>query len=186
MIIVGPWVFYLEPISAVVEGDGMADNYLEFNRYVESLVTAPGSIDTIGYNRGDKILTLVHNATIAQNGIQSMHLADDTTAYQNLTGEIAYAIVSVETTAALSNTSYKLYSAPTTDSVADAIEVFDSTDIFSDWDVANTFMTSVLVSIQNNHFIVLENTSTNAAPIRVRTPAADHSLLGVVIEPTTI
>ena len=181
---VGPWIFYQEEPVSVVVGDGLADNYLEFSRFRENILASPVSIDNIGYNNGDKIIILQHPTSIAQNGIQSIHLDDNSTAYQNTTGDVVHAIISPEVESGVSFSSYKLYSAPTTDSVASATEVFDSTDIISNWDLINTFLTSVLVPIQNNHFIVIENTSSSAVNIRIRS-SVDQVIFALVKEPAS-
>ena len=149
----------------------MADNYFEFPSYNNKSNLNDALIQLIGYNLGDKLLQLTHNTDIIIGGAnaKSLHLSDDSTSYQNTTGNTVYAIVTPRITTDGTLNSYKLYSAPTDNSVASAIEVFDLADFTVDWDISATFdrFTSSLVAIQNNHFIVLENTGTGGSIINV-------------------
>ena len=102
---------------------------------------------------------------------------------QNNTGKIAYAIVSVTASVDTGDRDYKLWSAPTTNSIVGATQVFDSKDQLSSsalFDAANDTLTSNLVPIQDTHFIVLENTS-GASPRQIDVPS-NSSPRAIVIE----
>jgi len=117
--------------------------------------------DRIGYNRDETITRLVHEADIDDTELQSLHLADDTTAYQNTSGKTAYAMITVRAITDAGERNFKIYSAPTTNSKAAATEVYNSDDwlVTTGWDATGEKVTTHLLPIQNNHFIVLENTS---------------------------
>lgn len=174
-------------VARIVEGevgDGLADNYLTYIRFVKSTsVAVQVQRDQIGYNRDDVVVLLQHNASILLNETKSLFLGGFTsTAYQNTSGNTAFVIVSGNIAGTGVNARFKLYSAPTTDSKAGATEVFDSDDIVSSWNAVSSRTTSFLVPIQDNHFIVFENLSVSAQPMNVPLPDLE-TFYAVVIEP---
>jgi len=91
---------------------------------------------------------------------------DDSTDYKNTSTKIAYAIISVRADGTSGQRKFKIYSAPTFDSKVAATEVFNSEDLLikpASWSGAGEIVTSLLVPIQNNHYIVVENTSGAAS-----------------------
>lgn len=178
-----PWIPYLADREGVIGVDEMADNYIKFDVYVGT--TAVIRSDDIGYNRGETVTKLVHNTGFDDTVARSLHLVDDSTAYQNNSGQTAYAIVTVSAvTDSAADRAFKIYSAPTTDSVAAATEVFDSTDLLNAstaFDNPNDRATSWQVPIQDTHYIVIENTS-GASSRNINIPNTEGVNFALVIE----
>ena len=140
--------------------DNLADNYILFSMYIGS--TSSSRNDQIGYNRGETVKKLVFNTNFDDTVTNSLHLADDSTDYQNTSGKTAYAIVTVNAAVNSGDRAFKIWSAPTTNSKTAAIEVYDSADwahTSTGFDGSSDKFSSVLVPITVNHFVVIENTS---------------------------
>lgn len=165
-------------VSAVVPdtGDDMADNYYPFPIFVGG--TQSVEVNRIGYARNDTLKRVVHSGDIDDGDTLSLHLPDDTTAYQNNSGKIAYAIVTFIAASLSGARSIKIYSAPTSDSVTGATEVWNSDDhTVNSWSATNSLFTSVLVEIQDSHYIVIENnTGLSGRVVRVQANN-EHSLV---------
>lgn len=163
-----------------VTGDGLADNYIVFDQFNGSGVSSREI--HIGYARTETVKILTHNAVFDDTVLKSLHLADDTTDYQNNTGKIAYAMVTMSSDSDSGARAAKIYSAPTTDSKAAALEVWDSVDALagSAWNASES-ITSWLVPIANGDFIVIENTS-GVTPRDIRVSAPSPRFNAFVIE----
>ncbi len=175
-------------VSLQVEekGDGMTDNYYDFDVYNGGSTAVNNN--SIGHNRDDALVHLVHETNFDNGEAVSLHLGDDTTDYQNTTGSTVYVIISIEAFTDIGTRAYKIYSAPTTDSVAGATEVFDSANLPSDqaWDAGGELLTSFLVPIQDNHFIVVENTSgAGSRRLNLPMPGAGAAILALAVEPSS-
>lgn len=165
----------------VEEGDGLTDNYLRFS--VFRAKNTVSQIADIGYNRNDKIIEI--SLDVIDNGVaMSVHIGESTTDYQNTTLETAYAIISLVNTGPNGERRWKIYSAPTTNSIVGATEVFDSDDLIippGEYVGFTDRLTSNLVPIQPNHFIVVENVSGASSRLISTSPDAEPQS-GVVIE----
>jgi len=164
--------------------DDMADNYYDFAVYLGG--SAIADQQKIGYSRDDKLVALVHATTFDDTVLKSLHLGDDSTDYQNTTGKTVYVIVTVSVLSAGGDRAYKIWSAPTTDSKTAATEVFDSDDIdtgANGFDATGDKLTSFLVPIQDNHFIVIENTSGASSRVIQITDPQSLAMQALVIEP---
>ena len=166
-------------------GDDLADNYYLFKHWLEATNSDNfNQFERIGYNRDDNLVVLQHPTDILPATPRSLHSGSSTTSYQNTTGRTVYAIVTVTAGNPNTNPRWKLFSAPTNDSIAAATEVFDSDNIIN---ILSTIfsdrLTSLLVPIQDNHFIVLQNLDSNVAGIiTVNTPDGNN-VNGLVVEP---
>lgn len=162
-------------------GDDMADNYLPFPRFDGH--SSSTFQDLLGYSRTDKVKRLVHGAVIDDGETKSIHLADDLTDYQNQTGGTVYAMITLTVSSPAGARSFKVWSAPTTDSKVGATEVFDSDDwVVGSWSAISDKLTTTILPISNNHFIVIENTTgVTSMPISVQN--TETSIQAVVIEP---
>jgi len=171
---------YTIPVPTV--DDDMAENYYLFPRYINS--TVPLEYQRIGHNRADNLVKLTHNTLFDHGTAVSLHLTDDTTDYQNTTGRTVYAIITVNAATDSGGRAYKIYSAPTTDSIVGATEVYDSTEWrtnTNNFDSSADRWTSVLVPIQNTHYIVVENTS-GVTSRRLQLVVSNEDA-GLVVEP---
>jgi len=167
-----------------ITGDGLADNYYNFPTFSNDNISS--LIQQIGYNNGAKLLILLHQTpiVIGSGNAKSLHRSDDSTAYQNTTGNVVHVIVTPIITNDGPLNSYKIYSAPNNDSLTGATEVFDLADFTINWDISASFdrWTSALVPIQDNHFIVIENTGTGGALFRIETNDTQGPF-SLVVEP---
>lgn len=163
-------------------GDGLADNYIEFQILVGG-TAGTSTTDYIGYNRGETVVKLTHNTSFDDTVLKSLHLMDDSTDYQNTSGNTAYAIVTATAITDAGDRAFKIWSAPTTDSKTAATQVFDSAVAFNNllWDGNNELLTSWQVPITDQHFIVIENTS-GATPRNINIANSATPLPAIVIE----
>ena len=168
--------------NPVFGDDDMAENYYLFPRYIGSSTFL--EYERIGYSRADTLVRLVHNAAFDNTALATLHLADDSTDYQNTTGGTVYAIISVQAITNSGDRAYKIYSAPTAGSLASATEVYDSADWITSpnsFDASGEIVTSALVPIQDNHYIIVENTSGAASRNLRLTNSNEQNAL--VVEP---
>ena len=149
-------------------------------------LNTPSRTDRIGYNRDETVTSLVYNTAIDDAGIQSLHLLNDSTDYQNTSGKTAYAVITVNSQTGVTPKKFKIYSAPTINSKSGATLVFDSTTLMQGTTSMNANgekLTTWLLPIQNNHFIVLENTTgTSSQFINVILSTATDDIFALVIE----
>jgi hypothetical protein len=126
--------------------------------------------------------TLTHGSLFDDTVTKSLHLSDDSTDYQNTSGKVAYAMVTITSDGDSGARSAKIYSAPTTDSKTAATEVWDSLNFTAAtaWGPSE-LITSWLVPIQNNHYIVIENTS-GATPRDIKVDIVNNTFFAFVIE----
>lgn len=176
-----PWTWFTPAPVVPPEGDGMADFYLNFPHFYTNNTITVVDRDDIGYNKGDKLIYV--QRFIASSGIFSLEKVGGTVDYQNLTGADVYVILTVEAGNPNESAAFRVYSAPTTNSVSGATEVFDSADHAGNFGDGGDQLTTNIFIISNNHFIVLENLATTRG-ITVNAPARnDPHPFGVVIEP---
>lgn len=153
-------------VSVVPSGDGLAENYFAFPVFDGG--TSKTNDNLIGYALTDTIVPLRHGADMDDTVIKSLHTSDDSTDYKNTTGKVAQVIITVQARLDASLRNFKIYSAPTTDSVTGAILVFDTAvSDFNTLGTANTKLTINMVDIQNNHFVVIQNTTGVAGKINI-------------------
>ena len=153
-----PWVSFIPRAASVVSD--MPDNFTTFEQFYNG-TTAIQTFD-IGFNRGENVRRLIHSSQIATGNVNSLHIFDDSTSYQNTSGADAYAIVTVrKSNITTANTGFKIWSSSTENS-ATGTEVYDSADYLaqSSWQSQNDKLTSQLVTISNSHYINIENSST--------------------------
>jgi hypothetical protein len=138
----------------------MADNYLLFGVFLGNSTAEHTA--RIGYSRDETIVRLTHGSGFDDTVDESMHLVDDSTSYQNTSGKTAYAMITVNALTNAGDRAYKIWSSPNDNDKTSGTEVFDSTDVLTDlnlFDADDDKLTSYLVPITNNHYIVVENTS---------------------------
>jgi len=162
----------------------LADNYYLFRHFLQTNAADPDEFERIGYNRDDVLVAVQHDAGINNATPRSLHSGSSTTSYQNTTGRTVYAIITVVIGNPNTNPRWKIFSAPTNDSIASATEVFDSDNTINILsNNSSDRLTSFLVPIQNNHFIVLQNLDSNVSN-EIRVAVADENgLSGLVVEP---
>ena len=108
-----------------------------------------------------------------------MHLIDDTTDYQNTSGKTAYVIITFSAGVQTQKRLVRIFSAPTTNSITSATEVFDSQDVLgaSSWNSNGNRLTSYVVPIQDNHFIVIQNYTGAAGDIDIPATAGADAIV---------
>lgn len=160
--------------TVTVTGDE-PDSFIPVRRFDGNTIReSDPEIIMVGYHRGDTIKVLEHTATNIANGAEaSIHEADDTTPYQNNSGNDAWAILQVRADSADTNARrFEIYSAPTLDSSVGATKVFDSDDSVRATSLnanGEILTTPVVGPIQNGHYIVLKNKTGAAGDIDVTT-----------------
>jgi len=150
-----PWI----PFPSEPETDDMADHYYPFGLYAGTLTSSGTGL--LGVNDEDTV-NILGFGVIAEGGINSLHLQDDSTDYQNTSGAVAYAVIIVRGDGTGTQARHiKIYSAPTTNSKVGATELFDYDG--PDFDANNQLITTPILEIQNNHYIVVENIDESRA-----------------------
>jgi hypothetical protein len=125
---------------------------------------------------------LVHTAEISEGDIQSLHTDDDSTAYQNTSGNAAFA--NIELTAANAsgaNRHIKIFSSPTIDSITGATELIEIGQSTAGL-LENNGDTMVVkdLRIEPNHYLTIQHIDdSRTGDIRVRVV---HSELSFVEE----
>lgn len=136
------------------------------------------------------VITLVpvfHTASITEGEVKSVHTADDSTAYQNTTGNTAYATLNLRTIdGGQSERHIKIWSGPTADSTTSATLLWEigklsTTEYLSQSDVDR--ITTRTLKIQNNHYLTIENVQESRAGTNNVTIGID-STVNYVIERT--
>lgn len=152
----------------------MSDHYMEVPLYVGGTTTA-GQVH-LGVQDGDTVKYLIHSADIAEAGVKSLHLPDDSTAYQNTSGFDAQVIILIRGRDTGTQARHiKVYSAPTTDSTSSATEVFDYDG--TNFNASTSLLTTPPLKISNNHYIVIENVDES----RVGNNDVDVGLFGTIV-----
>lgn len=142
-------------ITVSVFEDDLPDHWINMG----GVFTAVASTATIE----SKIL--MHNTELSEGDVKSIHMDDDTTAYQNTTGNAAFATLRITATGSGSSTRHiRIYSAPTSDSTSSATLLFEfGTGDTNAFDSSGNTMTVSGLKIQNNHYLVLENVDDSRA-----------------------
>jgi len=168
------------PTIEIARLDEMSDNYIDLSVYLAS--TTSSRTDQVGFNRDETVKRLTHTANIDDGGAQSLHLNDDSTAYQNSTSKTAYAVVAVRAIIDAGERKFKIHSSPTSDTVA-GTKVFDTDDFLfsSSLNVTGEKLTAFLLPIQPTHFIVLENFS-GSTPRNIDVDNSENTFESFVIE----
>ena len=119
----------------------------------------------IGLNDADTRILLVNETVLSQNVPKSILLSDDSTVYQNTTGQDAFASIIVEMSGADgASAAWEAYSAPTSNSIAGATKVFENLGGMSGvLDANGQTQTATPLKISNGHFIVINLSTTNHA-----------------------
>jgi len=153
------------PTIEIVRLDEMSDYYILTSIY-DGVSSTVKRTDRFGFNRGEVIKRLTHTALIDDTESQSLHLVDDSTSYKNVSGSIAYAVVTVKVSGTPApKRKFKIYSSPTDNTPAGA-PIFDSENFVlasNDFDNAGDKSTAYLLPIQDDHFIILENLTGTAS-----------------------
>lgn len=165
---------------AATDRDELADNYILFSMYPAS---GTPTVARIGYNRDETVVHLVHATAFDDTATESLHVKDDSTSYQNTTGKTAYAIITVNASTQTGvERDFKVHSAPTDNSKTAATLLYDTTNFIGSWATINTRVTTPLLAIADNHFIVIENTS-GASSRNLSVPASNSlESFAIVIE----
>ena len=102
---------------------------------------------------------VVLTAVLAEGDIHSVHIEDDTTSYQNTSGNPAYTSFSIGTSqAGGAQRHVKIYSSPTDDSATGAILLFEIGTVDTPaFDGPTDSLTVSNLKIENNHYLVVEN-----------------------------
>ena len=145
--------------SDIPRSDDLPDNL-----FIVPYFTGNGSTEFdsggigLGVNDGDTVKTLIHGTGIVEGGIQSVHTRDDSTSYQNLSGNTAIAtLVLVGNDTGTEPRHIKLYSAPDDDSTASGAVLLYEADQASLLASSSDVFTTPPLPISNNHYLVIEN-----------------------------
>jgi len=160
-----PWMPFLKEGEDV----GIANFYLVplFEGAGQSPITGGGGVG-IEVKDGDTVKLLTHRTAITEGTVRSAHEQDNSTSYQNTSGQDAIAILLLETfSAGTEERHYKIYSGPTDNSTASATLLLeygsDATSGHFDAPNQGDLMTTSPLTISNNHYIIIENVDDSRA-----------------------
>jgi len=131
--------------------------------YFNGLTAKESGQICISVGDNDSIKQLVHDANLPVNVPLSIHLSDDSTSYQNNSGNDAFVILVVN---AISSDgavrSFEIYDAPTDDSIASATLRFENQGgILNLLNADNQKQTVGPIKISNGNFCVINNSTVN-------------------------
>jgi len=155
-----PPISWFQGIPPAIVVDDLPDHFEQMSKLVGG--TSSSNLFFLGIKDGDSVKLLVHTTDITDAQLRSVHLSDDVTSYQNLSGKDAFVILLL----VARNTStgprpFKIYSSPNDNSKTGATEVYDF-DGNTGFNNTGEGWTTPPLKIQNNHFCVVENLSGNA------------------------
>jgi len=155
-------------VSTLAEDDDLASLItLPYYEGTGAAATTEASVSLKVPDDG-RIIPILHETDITEGTAVSLHMDDDSTSYQNISGKKAGAILTISCRGAgVLSRHFKLYSAPTDNSTAAATEIFDyDGDGKVGMDAAGEHLTVLIPeSIQNNHYLVLENVDESRAGV---------------------
>jgi len=112
------------------------------------------------------LVPVIHITDLVEGDIKSVHTEDDSTSYQNTTGNDAVVSFSIQASNAggTATRHVKVYSSPNNDSTSGATLLFEyGTASSSFFDTAGDNIGLSNLRIQNNHFLVIENVDDSRA-----------------------
>ena len=172
-------MFWISKGAAKIAVDDMADHYFGIQKYLGTGSVAQLDTDNkLGVNDADTVINNIGSATISPAGVKSVHLNDDATDYQNSSSKDAYALLTIRATGAgVTSRTFKIYSAPTTDSVAGATEIMNFVPRSAQLNASGQTVSTILLKIQPNHFIVIQNNT-----VGLNNDIDSALFVGVVVE----
>jgi len=152
-------------------GEDVAFSIIETPRYVGSGVTTLGNI-YVGVNDNEKTELLYESGSLTEGSVLSVH-NDNNVDYKNESGYNAIAILTISADDTGGATRHiKIHSGPTTDSTSGATLLFEfGQQDHNDFDASGDTLTTPPLTIQNNHYIIVENvddTRTGTNNIKIK------------------
>ena len=147
--------------------DDLPDHFITLPHYTGTSSTQSNSgWSGIGIKDADTVKLLLFTSTFLEGQTRSVHDETDSTAYQNTSGNTAFAIIILKA----SNTGtqvrhIKVWSGPNADSTTSATLLFEfgSTTGSSFMNNNNEKFTLPVLPIQNNHYLTIENVDDGRA-----------------------
>lgn len=157
-----PWIAFLK------EGeDDLPDHFLTVP-YFNGTGGSPSSSGgmSIGFNDVDTTKFLLHTVAITEGSASSVHLENNTTDYQNTTGQDAFAVLVLNAVGSGTVQRHvKIWSGGTVNSISGATLLFEinSAVVVTILDNAAEKFTTPILTIQNNHYLTIENVDDSRA-----------------------
>ena len=158
------WLTYLDRRT----GEDMADHYIELPKYLGEVAGGALGKILVGMQDEDTFRHLIHLTDITGGGdIKSMHLEDDSTSYQNTSGQDAYFALEIFITNSTGTRDIAIYSSPNDNSKTSAtlVHTINSPNFGG---TINRFWTTPVLRVQNNEYIVVENNSAASDDLDIR------------------
>lgn len=145
------------------DGDGLADNYQSLPKFTGTGTNISGDVN-VGIENGDTVKGFFSSVDITEGTALSVHDESDTD-YQNTSGADATTVlILLATNTGAATRHVRVYSSPTTDTIAGGTLVWETGQSDSTFfDAASDQLTSPPMQIQNNHFIVVNNVDDSRA-----------------------
>ncbi len=140
-------------------GDGGAENFIATPFYTGEVGTPePSGGNYLGVGDPNNAKFLVHRLAISEGVSDNVLLEDNTTPYQNTSGEDAVAIITIRATGAgTEERHWRIWDSPTSATATGTLRYeFGSDATSGKMDASGLLMTCPPIKVSNNNFIVLE------------------------------